>query len=114
MHELGVVFYIIRDVKKVAEENKVEKVKSVKIRYGEVSGIIPEYLVDCWNWACKREPIMDGAELLCEEEKAITWCDDCKSEYYTIPQGKICPHCGSGNTWLKSGKDCTIVEVGVV
>ena len=29
MHELGIVFYIIRDVKKVAEENHVERVSSV-------------------------------------------------------------------------------------
>ena len=26
MHELGVVFYVVKDVKKVAEENHVEKV----------------------------------------------------------------------------------------
>lgn len=25
MHELGVVFYVVKDVKKVAEENHVEK-----------------------------------------------------------------------------------------
>ena len=29
MHELGVVFYVVKDVKKVAEENHVEKVLSL-------------------------------------------------------------------------------------
>ncbi|MBO7353381.1 MAG: hydrogenase maturation nickel metallochaperone HypA, partial [Lachnospiraceae bacterium] len=49
MHELGVVFYIVKDVKKVAEENKVEKVNSVTLQVGEVSTIIPSYLTDCWD-----------------------------------------------------------------
>ena len=31
MHELGVVFYVVKDVKKVAEENHVEKVSSVTL-----------------------------------------------------------------------------------
>ena len=28
MHELGVVFYVVKDVKKVAEENHVESVRN--------------------------------------------------------------------------------------
>jgi len=54
MHELGVVFYVVKDVKKVAEENHVEKVSSVTLEIGEVSGILHDYLTDCWNWAKKN------------------------------------------------------------
>ena len=39
MHELGVVFYVVKDVKKVAEENHVEKVSAVTLEIGEVSGL---------------------------------------------------------------------------
>lgn len=56
MHELGVVFYVIRDVKKIAEENRVEQVESVTLEIGEVSGVLHEYLIDCWNWAVKKNP----------------------------------------------------------
>lgn len=45
MHELGVVFYVVRDVKQVAVENSVEKVASVTLQIGEVSGIVHEYLI---------------------------------------------------------------------
>ena len=51
MHELGVVFYVVKDVKKVAEENHVEKVSAVTLEIGEGSGILHDYLTDCWNWA---------------------------------------------------------------
>ena len=54
MHELGVVFYVIKDVKKVAEENDVKQVASVTLQIGEVTGILHDYLVDCWNWARKK------------------------------------------------------------
>ena len=47
MHELGVVFYVVRDVKEVAEENQVNKVTCVTLEIGEVSGIIQEYINDC-------------------------------------------------------------------
>ena len=36
MHELGVVFYVVKDVKQVAEENGVEKVATVTLQIGEV------------------------------------------------------------------------------
>ena len=53
MHELGVVFSIIKTVEEVAAENDVTEVSAVKLHLGEVSTVIPEYLTDCWNWAVK-------------------------------------------------------------
>ena len=40
MHELGVTFYVVKDVKKVAEENNVKKIDYVTLEIGEVSGVI--------------------------------------------------------------------------
>lgn len=113
MHELGVVFYIIRDVKEVAEANNVKRVESVTLELGEVSTVIPHYLEDCWNWAVKREPVMDGAKLKVETIPAVTWCDDCGREYPTVAHGKICPYCGSEHTWLKTGNEVSIKEIEV-
>ena len=79
MHELGVVFYVVKDVKKVAEKNHVEKVSSVTLEIGEVSGILHDYLTDCWNWAKKKEPLMEEAELKIEQIEAVTFCDSFKS-----------------------------------
>ena len=60
MHELGIVFYIIKDVKKAAEDNGVEKVRAVVMNIGEVSTIIPDYLQDCWRWAADKEEMLKG------------------------------------------------------
>lgn len=114
MHELGVVFYVIDDVKKVAEENQVEHVNSVTIQLGEVSTVIPEYLIDCWNWAVKKHEILTDCELKVERIDAITYCEDCKQTYPTVKFGKICPHCGSEKTYLIQGNEFTIKEIEVV
>lgn len=45
MHELGVTFYVVKDVKKVAQENKVDKIDYVKLEIGEVSGVVHDQLI---------------------------------------------------------------------
>ena len=113
MHELGVVFHIADSVKRIAVENEAEKVRSVTLQVGQVSTVIPEYLIDVWNWNCKKTPLLDGCELILETIHAITHCEDCDKNYDTLPQGRICPHCGSENTFLVTGNEVNIKEIAV-
>lgn len=111
MHELGVAFHIADNVVRIAEENEAEKVLKVTMEIGQVSTVIPEYLIDVWNWHCKRVPILDGCVMEVETIHAITYCDTCKKTYDTVPQGKICPHCGSERTWLQTGNEVNIKDI---
>ena len=113
MHELGLVNYVVKQVTEIAEENEVQKVLSVTLEFGEVSGIITSYLYGYWDWYTKKFPLFDGAKLLCEEIPAITWCDDCKKTYPTVKHGKTCPYCGSGHTWLQQGNEMNIKQIEV-
>ena len=113
MHELGIVFYIIRDVKKVAEENHVNHVNAVVMNIGEVSTVVPEYLTDCWKWATDKEDLMRGCELKCNILPAVTICNTCGKEYPTVEFGKTCPHCGSEDTVLLRGNEVEIKEIEV-
>ena len=70
MHELGVVFHVIKSVNRIAEENGVSRVSAVTIELGEVSSVIPDYLLDCWKWAVSKETVMKDAELRIEQIKA--------------------------------------------
>ena len=113
MHELGIVFYIIRDVKTAAEEHGVEKVSAVQMDIGEVSTIVPEYLKDCWRWAADKEDMLRGCELKINVIPAVTHCDDCGCDYPTVAHGKTCPGCGGGNTWLLRGNEVEIRSIEV-
>ena len=113
MHELGLVNYVVKQVTRIAEENKVTKIHSVTLEFGEVSGIVPSYLYSYWDWYTKKLPLFEGTKLLCETIPAVTWCDDCKKTYPTVAHGKTCPYCGGGNTWLQQGNEMNLKQIEV-
>lgn len=113
MHELGVVFSVIDTVNEVAIENEAEKVHSVTLEIGEVSTVIPEYLIDVWNWSVKKHELLDECELKVETLEAITFCENCEGTYRTIDFGKTCPHCGSDKTYLLCGNEFNIKEIEI-
>ena len=82
MHELGIVFYIVKDVKQVAEENHVEHVSSVVMDIGEVSTVVPHLLTDCWRWAADKEDLLRGCEMKVNTIPAVTLCGDCRCREY--------------------------------
>lgn len=111
MHELGLVNYVVKTVTRVAEENHINKIKSVTLQFGEVSGIVSSYLFSYWMWYRKKYPLLQEAELKCEEIPAVSWCDDCKINYSTVAYGKKCPKCGGESTWLVKGNEMMIKEI---
>ncbi len=115
MHELGIVFHIMDSVEKVAKENGIQKVQSVTVEIGEVSTVIPEYLVDCWSWAVKKkDALLNTCQMQVETIFAVTHCDGCGKDYETVAHGKRCPHCGSDRTWLITGNEINIKDITVL
>lgn len=111
MHELGIVYHIIRDVENVARAHGVRRVSSVTLLLGEVSGVVPDLLLDAWRWAADKKPITEGAELIVEPVEAVTHCEACGRDYATVEHGKTCPHCGSGETYLLRGQEVMIKQI---
>lgn len=111
MHELGIVYHIIRDVENVARANGVRRVSSVTLLLGEVSGVVPDLLLDAWRWAADKKPITEGAELIVDPVEAVTHCEACGRDYGTVEHGKTCPHCGSGETYLLQGQEVMIKQI---
>lgn len=114
MHELGVVFHVIEEVEELAKENNVKHINSVTLEIGAVTGVVPSYLEDCWNWAVSKHELMTECKLKIEKIKAITHCEDCGEDYNTIIYGKTCPKCQSGNTYLIQGNEFNIKEMEVI
>ena len=113
MHELGVVFKVIDNLKEVAAENGIGKISRVTIGLGEVSTVIPEYLEDCFKWAKKKTPLVEACELEIETIAAISFCEDCGKTYPTVEFAKICPYCQSEHTYLVQGNEFVIKEIEV-
>ena len=113
MHELGIVFHIIRGVEEVGRKNRVKRVSAVTLQLGEVSGVVEHYLQDCWRWAADRSELLQGAQLRVETIPAQTLCESCGEIYPTVAYGKTCPACGSAHTHLLQGSEMLIKEIEV-
>ena len=111
MHELGTIYYVIDTVEKLMVENNLSKVASISLEVGEVSGIIPEYLTDFWQYAREKSEHFKETELKIEKLEAVTYCQDCRKTYPTMVYKKICPYCGSENTFLVTGNEYNIKEI---
>ncbi len=114
MHELGIVFNIIKSVEDVAHQNKVKKVCVVTLEVGEVSTIVNSYLEDCWKWAVKKSDVLDECKLNIETIKAVSICEDCNKEYGTVENAKTCPYCGSTKTHLVRGQEVMIKDIETI
>ena len=79
-----------------------------------VSTVIPEYLIDCWNWAIQKRPLLTQCQMHVEILPAVTYCEGCGKEYGTVEHGRICPLCGSEKTWLLKGNELNIKEIEVI
>lgn len=113
MHELGVVLHIIDSVEEIANQHKATHINVVTIELGEVSGVVPSLLKDCWRWACDKRDLMNGCQLKIEGIKAITHCDNCGKDYPTTVFEKVCPYCDSDDTYLIQGQEFNIKDIAV-
>ena len=111
MHELGIIVHISKTLEDIAKENDLTEIGSVTLEIGEVSGIVFEYLEDCWNYFKEKSDLLKNSELKMEVITGITFCEDCKQTYETVTYGKECPYCKSGNTFLAQGNECNIKEI---
>ena len=111
MHELSIVTHVAKTLDELAEENQLTRIGSVTLQVGEVSGIITDYFVDCWNYFKRKDPLLQDSELKLETIQAVTFCEDCKQEYETVRYGRTCPYCRSEHTFLITGNECIIKEI---
>ena len=111
MHELGIVFHMVDMLEELGEENSLSSIAQVNLKLGEVSGVLPDYLIDCWDWAASKHELLRGCKLNVEPVEAITVCNACGKTYGTLEHGRICPHCQSDNTELLQGLEIEIESI---
>ncbi len=110
---MSIVFHLAKSLEDIADQQKLTAISSVTLQVGEVSGIMTDYFIDCWNYFRSRHPILKQCELKLETIKAHTHCDDCGQSYDTVQYGRQCPYCGSYETWLIDGNECIIKQIEV-
>jgi len=110
MHELGIVFEVLRVVDRFVVENGLSQVGKIVLEIGQLSQAIPRFIEECYP-AAVAGTAYEGTELEIVVVPALGVCGQCQVEYNVVERRKICPSCGAGRFTLQSGQEFIIKEV---
>ena len=112
MHELGITQSIVEIADRCAREQGAQKVLSVTVELGRLSGVVPEALEFCYE-VCSQGTLLQGSRLLIESVPALAMCRNCRREFPLEDLLASCPDCGSSWGDLISGEEMRIKEMEV-
>jgi hydrogenase nickel incorporation protein HypA/HybF len=119
MHEMSTAQSILEVVQQYTKENDhtrgadVPRVKSVRLRIGEMAGVVPESLRFCFEVASEGT-VAQGAELLIDEVPIRCRCAGCKVEFLVEHFLFLCPTCGTPDVEVISGNELDVVELDLL
>ena len=69
MHELGVLLQAVKTVNRIADENKIARIKQMTLEIGDESGFLPVFFEKLFPVAIENFPVMAESELRMEVVK---------------------------------------------
>lgn len=110
MHELGIAQNILQIVRQSVPEKDAADVRSIRIRVGLLSGVVPDSLDFCFR-AIVNDTDMQRASLEIEQVPIVSECKDCRNRFQMSDFDFSCPACKSSNLELISGRELDILEI---
>jgi hydrogenase nickel incorporation protein HypA/HybF len=94
MHELSVAQSILEIVYDHVPEDQRPLVRSVRVRVGTMSGVVPDSLEFCFAAVIAEGPLA-SASIAIESIPFVLHCDSCGTESSNESGIPICPACGA-------------------
>ena len=110
MHELGIMFNVVRTVEAFARENGVEEIGMLVLQVGELSPVVPHYIEACYP-AAVDGTLLEDTELRIEIIPGNALCRPCNKVFNVLRNKNKCPHCGGEDCEVLSGKEFAIKEI---
>jgi len=112
MHELSIAESIVRIVRDSVELENGERVRTVEMVAGELTGIVRETLDFCFEFATK-DTILEGATLVIDMVPLSGRCKVCGREFSIKDYEFACPECASTDVEMTSGQELYVKQVEV-
>lgn len=113
MHELPITESIVRIAVEEAEKNKVSKINEIRLKIGELSGLVPECIQQYFDFV-SNGTVAEGAKIIITKIPVTMKCEICN---YT---GSIddfvdnkCPICGGLKMHMSGGNEFYIDSMEV-
>lgn len=110
MHEMSLAQSIVEIVEKTAKENLSNKVASVHLIVGKLSGVEMHSLMQSLKIA-GQSTVMKDAEIIVDRPEGTAWCMRCAK---TVPLGRFgdpCPECGGYQLRVNGGREFRVSEI---
>lgn len=113
MHELAIAQSIVEVVETHAAERNATRVKSVRLKIGDASGIVADSLTFSFEMLTSLDPNLAGAQLLIDRVPHLARCPHCTKEFTVMNFVAQCPTCGEWSDEIVSGTELQIVEMEI-
>ncbi len=113
MHELSIAQNILEIVQQSVPENQAGSVRDIRVRVGQLSGIVPDSLDFCFS-AIVNDTAMRQARLAIEQVPTLSQCKNCAQRFRIEDWVFSCPACQSTSLELISGRELEIVDIELV
>ncbi len=112
MHEVGVAAGIFDIVRQHVPVSQAALVRAVRVRVGEMAGVLPDSLDFCFGAIVAGTPY-SSASLAIERVPARGLCGACKRVFDVSRLEFRCPACGDLGITVTSGEELQVVDVEV-
>ena len=112
MHEMSIALNIISIVTDEMEKNNAGVLRSVRLKIGKMSAVVPDSLSFCFEIITKDTPL-DEARLVIDIAPLMGFCRICEEEFEMDCYSFSCPNCGCTGIETISGHELSIVEIEV-
>jgi hydrogenase nickel incorporation protein HypA/HybF len=112
MHELSIAISIIELAQEESERRGVQ-VSAIRLKLGELSGVVKEALQGSFEMACEDTPLK-GARLMIEELPILIFCATCQTQRpISSMQLFCCAECGTPSGEVVQGKELEVVALEI-
>ncbi len=113
MHEMGIADALLRTVEDIVAQERSspeETVSRITVELGDLSGVVPRFLQECW------QAVIDGTAyahtaLHLIATPALAKCEDCGKVFTAAPSDLRCPACHSDKLTPLSGTGMLVTEI---
>jgi len=113
MHELAIAQSIVDAISSRAAECNAVRVKDVRLKIGEASGVVTSSLTFCFEMLASLDPTLAGTQLQIDTVPHRAWCPHCTREFAITNFVAQCPTCGEWSNEVVSGTELQILEMEI-
>ena len=110
MHELGLLSSMLKTIDQIMLDEKLTHIEKIVLQVGEISGIIPEFITECYPAAVYKTRYED-TKLEMEVIPGVVLCNKCGREFNGREFYLTCPGCGGEDLTPLSGREFIIKEI---